>query len=108
MFYPGVDADREGGHQEGGDRGQERHHRPEVQEDYSQEKLMGNQSAVEYQKKESLTRSFSSFPLSVLILENGCVFKVRGMFLLQTYGKGSHFTETILSYRGTPFPLYGQ
>ena len=71
MFYPGVDADCEGGHQEGGDRGQERHHRPEVQEDYSQEKLMGNQSAVEYQKKESLTRSFSSFPLSVLILENG-------------------------------------
>ena len=46
MFYPGVDADCEGGHQEGGDRGQERHHRPEVQEDYSQEKLMGNQSAV--------------------------------------------------------------
>ena len=51
MFYPGVDADCEGGHQEGGDRGQERHHRPEVQEGYSQEKLMGNQSAVNTRRR---------------------------------------------------------
>ena len=93
MFYPGVDADCEGGHQEGGDRGQERHHRPEVQEGYSQEKLMGNQSAVEYQKKESLTRSFSSFPLSVLILENGYVFEVRGMFF------SSDLWDRIIFYR---------
>ena len=51
MFYPGVDADCEGGHQEGGDRGQERHHRPEVQEGYSQERLMGVQSAVNTRRR---------------------------------------------------------
>ena len=43
-------------------------------------KVDGKPKCSEYQKKESLTRSFSSFPLSVLILENGYVFEVRGMF----------------------------